>query len=127
MKHPVFKATVSEWAAAEFRRAVARVMAMPDEQLAAFNSDETDFSNIGCPNCTGGTQQGQLVWTIDDPDRVKCRYCAMIFPNEKYPMDKVEEVVNPVGVMQRYPYYLGPNTFKYFFKCKVLNGRRQWL
>jgi len=127
LKHPVLNLDLSRYTVSSLKSSVRYVMAMSDEELIEFNWKETDFSHAPCPNCTGGSQNSQLGWSITDPDHVKCKYCGMVFPNDKYPMDKMEEVVTPAGVKQRYPYHQDARGRRYFFRANILNKRRIWL
>jgi Heparinase II/III-like protein len=84
------------------------VLDLSEEELLRRIPDRSGFQFVGCPNCTGGTQEGQLTWTLDRPDEVACRYCKMRFPNENYPENQVVRVKNPRGEVQEYPCWESP-------------------
>ena len=95
---------------------VKKIMEMSDEEIVSLILDKATFQLCGCPNCHGGAQETSLtVWSIDDPWHIRCRYCGMRFPNEKYPEDRELKVVNPLGKVQTYRYYLDEYGFMYFF------------
>ncbi|HQS05469.1 MAG TPA: hypothetical protein PLT16_07500, partial [Daejeonella sp.] len=53
---------------------------------------------IGCPNCKGGAQEmGILNWEPGMGDQVKCKFCSMTFPNEKYPHNGEKVIIAPSG------------------------------
>ncbi len=90
-------------------------------------TEKAGFYEIQCPNCTGGHQGDQLSWDPAHPAQVKCKYCGMVFPNDKYPMDKVYEHQAPTGEMQQYPYYERADGFHHFFQAKIDYHARYWL
>lgn len=85
------------------------ILELSEAELLRLIPDRAGFHFVGCPNCTGGTQEGQLDWTLDRPDEVFCRYCRMQFPNEKFPENQVVRVVNPRGEVQEYPCWESPD------------------
>jgi hypothetical protein len=61
---------------------------------------------IGCPNCNGGAQEmGILNWEPGMGDQVKCKFCSMTFPNEKYPHNGEKVIIAPSGAKQVYRYF----------------------
>jgi hypothetical protein len=61
---------------------------------------------IGCPNCNGGAQEmGILNWEPGMGDQVKCKFCSMTFPNEKYPHNGEKVIIAPSGAKQVYRYH----------------------
>ena len=81
---------------------------LPEAELLRLIPDRSGLHFVGCPNCQGGTQEGQLDWTLERPDEVYCRYCQMRFPNEKFPENQVVRVKNPRGEVQEYPCWESP-------------------
>ena len=118
-------------------RRLEPVLRLSDAELLRLIPDRSGFRFVGCPNCQGGTQEGQLDWTLDRPDEVYCRYCQMRFPNEKFPENQVVRVKNPRGEMQEYPCWESPEPpprlgrfapaprsepregYRYFFRAKA--------
>jgi hypothetical protein len=117
--HPVMPVTLSESGVNGLRAAVAPAMKLSEQETRDLIRPMTGFQEMRCPNCNSGHQGDQLVWSIDDPHRLKCRYCGEVYPNAKYPMDKVKEIVAPTGEHQRYPYYEGPDGYPYYFEAKM--------
>ena len=101
-------------------------MAMSAEEVRARITENAGFNEIQCPNCTSGKQGDQLVWSVDAPDQVTCRYCGHVYPSEQYPMDQVYEHVAPTGETQQYPYYEGADGFQHFFQAKIDFHARYW-
>ena len=124
--HPVYPIEASEKRVAVLKRVVSRVMAMSEAEMVALVPDRTGFRFMGCPNCDEGTQEGQLRWSISDPHRVKCRFCDMVFPNDRYPEDRVMKVVNPVGVEVEYPYWEDATGYRYLFSARGWREARSY-
>lgn len=123
---PVYPVEASEKRVAALKRVVSRVMAMTEAEMVGLVPDKTGFRFMGCPNCDEGTQEGQLRWSISDPHRVKCRFCDMIFPNDRYPEDQVMKVVNPVGVEVAYPYWEDATGYRYLFSARGWREARSY-
>lgn len=82
---------------------------------------------VGCPNCHGGAQEnGVFEYTLDMGDTVKCRFCAMVFPNEKFPNNRENEIVAPSGVKQVYRWYEDAEGHQYFFEAHAWWQRWRW-
>lgn len=124
--HPVYPIEASEKRVAVLKRVVSRVMAMSEAEMVTLVPDRTGFRFMGCPNCDEGTQEGQLRWSISDPHRVKCRFCDMVFPNDRYPEDRVMKVVNPVGVEVEYPYWEDATGYRYLFSARGWREARSY-
>ena len=58
------------------KRAVAPAMVLSDEEIIELIPDRAGIYFVGCPNCTGGTQENQISWTIERPHEVFCRFAA---------------------------------------------------
>jgi len=102
----------------QLQRAVAPVMKLSDEQMLELIPDRAGLLFVGCPNCTGGTQENQLWWTIERPHEVYCRYCDMRYPNDTYPDDQVLRVTNDRGQKHAYPYWDDADGYHHFFQAK---------
>lgn len=90
------------------RQRLGPVMQLSEAELLRLIPERSGIYFVGCPNCDGGTQEGQISWTIERPDEVFCRFCGMRFPNEKFPENRVLLVKNPRGEVQEYPCYEAP-------------------
>ena len=82
MGYPVYRAELPCEQVESLKEAVAPLMGMPEQEMVGLVPDKTGFRFMGCPDCNEGTQEGQLVWSIEDPHRVVCRFCGMVYPNE---------------------------------------------
>ncbi|MDP6779792.1 MAG: hypothetical protein QGI83_23750, partial [Candidatus Latescibacteria bacterium] len=116
--HPVYPVQASGDREVSLKRTVAPLMEMAEEEMVALVPDRTGFRFMGCPDCDEGTQEGQLDWSILDPHHVTCRYCGMVYPNEKYPEDGVLKLTNPVGVEVEYPYWEDETGYRYLFSAR---------
>ena len=116
--HPVYPVAASPERVEGLKEAVAPLMAMSEEEMVGLVPDRTGFRFVGCPHCNEGSHQSQLVWTIEDPHHVRCRYCDMGFPNETYPEDRVLKVTNPVGEEDAYPYWEDGDGNLYYFSAR---------
>ena len=125
--HPVYPVAESAERIETLREAVARMMAMSEDELVALVSDRTGCRFLKCPNCDEGAHEGQLVWTVEDPDGVTCKFCGMRFPNETHPEDQVLRVKNPLGEEVEYPYWEDDAGYRYFFCTRIWNDSRQYL
>ena len=124
--HPVYPVSLTPERVEELRRAVAPLMGMDEADVVALVPDRTGFRFMGCPNCEEGTQEGQLDWSIEEPHRVRCRYCGMVYPGEKYPEDRVMRLTNPVGVEVEYPYWEDETGYRYFFSARGWRAARTY-
>ena len=127
VKHPVYPVTESVDGIDTLREAVAPLMAMSEDAMLALVSDRTGCRFLKCPNCDEGAHEGQLVWTVEDPDGVTCKFCGMRFPNEAHPEDQVLRVKNPLGEEVEYPYWEDDAGYRYFFCARIWNDSRQYL
>ena len=92
IEHPVLKHGINPAEAASYERAVERVMAMSEEEMLSYIPDKPFCCFCYCPNCYGGSQgAGIFKWSIDQSDKLTCKYCGMVFPNDQYPDDQIME------------------------------------
>ncbi|MBM4050061.1 MAG: hypothetical protein FJ279_33610, partial [Planctomycetes bacterium] len=130
MKHPVLAHAVDPKRAAEYERAVARVMAMSEDEMLAFVPPWAYVAYCECPNCYGGVEgNGVLVWSIEQPEQLKCRFCGtVVLPNEKYPEDRVLTGRNKLGDEIRFPYYHNEEKkVPHFLSTHLWRLKRAWL
>ncbi len=83
---------------------------------------------IGCPNCKGGAQEMNVLgWTPELGDRLKCNFCSMIFPNEKFPDNKEKVIIAPSGIKQVYRYHQNEEGIQYFYQAHAWFERWKWI
>jgi hypothetical protein len=102
----------------ELMRATEFVRGLDEPSLLRLVPEQSGLRFVGCPNCTGGRQEGQLVWTPEHPDEVYCRYCAHRYPSEKYPMNAAVTVRSPRKEAVRFPYWENATGYRYFFRAR---------
>ena len=130
LKHPVLDHRVDPARAEAYENAVRRVMAMSEEEMLSFVPEKPLTRFCYCPNCHGGSQgSGIFAWTVDRPEELKCNYCGMVFPNEKYPTDQVLTGQNPLGETVTYQYHQDQSRddLQIFIGGHILMHRRQWI
>ncbi len=115
---PVFPPSVDARAAERLRSELQPILALSNADLLRLIPERSGLYFVGCPNCDGGAQEGQISWTIERPDEVFCKYCDLRYPNNKYPDDAVLRVTNPVGGVHEYPYWEDETGYRYFFRAK---------
>lgn len=83
---------------------------------------------IGCPNCHGGAQDmGVLNWEPALGASLKCKYCSMVFPNDKFPYNKEKIIISPSGVKQVYRYHQAKDGVEYYFEAHAWYERWKWV
>ncbi len=83
---------------------------------------------IGCPNCKGGAQEmGILNWEPGMGDHVKCKFCNMTFPNDKYPNNGERIVIAPSGAKQVYRYHQNDQGTQYYYEAHAWFERWKWI
>ncbi|MSS71338.1 MAG: hypothetical protein EXS64_07595 [Candidatus Latescibacteria bacterium] len=107
-EEPVLRLSAKREDADQIRQRLDPVLKLPEAEMLRLIPERSGIYFVGCPNCDGGTQEGQISWTIERPDETFCRFCGMRYPNEKFPENRVLRVKNPVGVIQEYPCYEAP-------------------
>jgi len=128
IKHPVLEYKIDPASAASYEKAVERVMAMDEEEMLSYVPDRPMRVFIQCPNCYGGGYSGVFSWNMERPDELKCNYCAMVFPNDKYPDDQVIEGTNSLGEPFSYRYYHEPKkNINMFFGAHIIMFKRGWI
>ncbi len=130
IKHPVLQHGINPDDAAGYEKAVERLMAMSDDEMLSHVPDRPYVRFCDCPNCHGGSD-GNLIydWSIDHPEQLKCKYCGMVFPNDKYPCDQVMEGHNPLGEKVTYDYHQDQlrDDLRIFIPGHILMHKRQWI
>ncbi len=130
VKHPVLDYRIDPARAAEYEQAVARVMAMSDEEMLSYVPEKPFCRFCYCPNCHGGSQgSGIYEWSIDRPEELKCKYCGMVFPNDQYPDDQILEGKNALGETITYRYHQDRqrDDLTIFIRAHILMHKRSWI
>ncbi|MFP3904153.1 MAG: heparinase II/III family protein, partial [Armatimonadota bacterium] len=125
---PIYS-TVNKEKPEQYVENVEGVMSMSEDEMLSFMPDRPVICFCACPNCYGGAGgKGVFEWSIEDPDRIKCRYCGETFPNEAYPEDHVMEGENAVGETVTYHYYYNEEKdMRHFLSDHLAKHRRGWL
>ena len=129
IKHPVLKHNYDPDAAAQYEKAVERVMAMREEEMLAFVPEKPFMYFCHCPHCHGGVEGFYMYkWSIEDPEHIKCKFCGTIYPNDKYPLDQTLSGENALGETITYKYYHEQDTgMNYMFADHVFLYKRTWI
>lgn len=122
-----FSDKVSEQDIPRLLRATEFVRGLDEQALIQLVPVQSGLRFVGCPNCSGGSQEGQLTWTPERPNEVHCRYCAHRYPSEKYPMTHAVTVRNPRGEVVRFPYWADDQGYRYFFQARRDDEVRNYL
>ena len=114
----VFPPQVSSKDVPALLKATEFVRGLSESDLVRLVPEQSGLRFVGCPNCNGGRQEGQLVWTPERPNEVFCEYCKHRYPSEKYRMDKALQVRTPAAGIHRYPYWEDAKGYRYFFQAR---------
>ncbi|MHB9027775.1 MAG: heparinase II/III domain-containing protein [Candidatus Latescibacterota bacterium] len=85
-RHPWAKEIVDSW-----KRSAESAMSLDADFFDRMLSTVTPWPEYGqsCPACVGKQstmgETGHYEWNINDPDRLRCRYCGTVYPNPEYP------------------------------------------
>ncbi|HEY0669253.1 MAG TPA: heparinase II/III family protein [Sphingobacteriaceae bacterium] len=110
------------------KRAVNPFMAMSIKEVIAEVPSASGIYFIGCPNCNGGAQEmGVLNWEPGMGDKVKCKFCKMEFPNERFPNNKEKVIIAPSGAKQVYRYYQNAEGREYYYEPHAWYERWKWI
>lgn len=126
-EHPALSISLNPDQIDGLRKAAEPVLSMTEEQMLALIPEQSGLYFVGCINCAGGQQEGQLKqWSVEEPDVVRCAYCGHAYPSETYPTTGVLEVRTPNGGIARYPYHesrppwwQGEEPYRSFFAARV--------
>ena len=128
LKHPVLKHDLDPARAAEYQRAVARVMAMSEEEMLAFVPDRPFCRFCYCPHCHAGYPGDTFTWTVERPNELQCKQCGTTYPNAAYPDDQVMTGPNALGESFSYPFQVDKQTgIRIFLPAHLLMHRRNWI
>ncbi|MBU0606336.1 MAG: hypothetical protein KKI08_00565, partial [Armatimonadetes bacterium] len=128
IKHPVLDHGVDPARAAEYERAVARVMAMTEEEVLAFVPDRPFCRFCYCPHCHAGYPGDTFAWDVQRPDELRCKNCGTTYPNAAYPDDQVMTGPNALGESFSYRFQVDKQTgIRIFIPAHLLMHRRNWI
>ncbi len=108
---------------------VAPLLEMTEEEMLALVPAQAGLYFTDCPNCDEGYQEGQFAvnWKPTDippyelaqPEQMRCKYCAHVYPSDLYPMDDVLKVESPTGETHRYPFWADDEGYRHFFAARL--------
>ncbi len=126
VKHPVYAPDTTDIAG--LTRSVAQVMRLSVDELTGQVPIGSGIFFVGCPHCHGGAQEmGVLSWKPGMGDQVRCNFCDMLFPNERFPNNREKEIIAPSGLRQVYQYHEDADGRQYFFEAHAWYDRWTWL
>lgn len=125
-QHPVYPPALS--GIDVMKQSVEPLMRMSIEELIAEVPEASGIFFISCPNCHGGAQEMNVLgWKPGMGATVRCNYCNMLFPNEKFPNNKEKVIIAPSGARQVYRYYEDAEGRQYFFEPHAWYERWLWI
>ena len=129
VKHPVMdhSSLLKSNDPAGYKQRAAYLMGLSEEEMLALVPPQAGLYFVGCPACTGGRQEHQLVWDVKNPRQAKCKYCGHVYPSEKYPMDKVQRVTTPAGNVVECPYWENEKGYRYYFESYMNYNARGYM
>lgn len=80
--------------------AAAEVLAMSDADWRARVPEQTPFISCDCPACGRYHLPRGLdgaLWKFSPPDRITCRHCGTSFPNDQFPLNDQQTLLNTLG------------------------------
>jgi len=67
-------------------------------------------------------------WDIARPDEITCKFCGLVYPNAKFPMDRTLTGTNALGETVTYQYHLEEKTgMRYMFADHAFLYKRTWI
>lgn len=110
------------------KRSVASLMQLSVAEVIAQVPVASGKFYIGCPNCNGGAQEMNVLdWRPGMGETVQCRFCKMLFPNEKFPNNQEKVIIAPNGAKQIYRYYRSAEGREYYYEAHAWYERWQWI
>lgn len=128
VNHPVYDPNATEASVPSLQAGVKVLMDMTDDEVRKLVPKVNGFRFCGCPNCTMGTQEGQISWKgISDPFKAVCKHCGCEYPNPKYPEDQTKTGTNFKGETVTYRFHKAEDGTEYFFSGRAAYDRKGWL
>ncbi|MBW7893138.1 MAG: hypothetical protein H3C48_19385, partial [Chitinophagaceae bacterium] len=126
VSHPVY--ALKELNIGELKKLVEPLMRMSLKEVIARVPTESGIFFIGCPNCHSGAQEMNVLgWKPGMGSKVRCNYCRMVFPNEKFPNNREKVIIAPGGTKQVYRYYEDSTGYPYYFEAHAWYERWLWI
>jgi hypothetical protein len=119
VRHPVYPSDISSEEAQTMAAELVRYVNMPEAALRSLVPKQSGLYFCGCPNCEGGTQEGNMEWSPGDPEHVHCKSCGHVYPSPDYPMTHEVRVKSPRGEEHVYRYHQDPRGRQYFFEARI--------
>ncbi len=128
-KHPVLDHGVDPARAAQYEKAVTRVMAMGEAEMLSWMPEQRGATFVRCPNCYKGIDSNNIKWSADQPEQLSCTICGtLIYPNEKWPEKDIMEGKNSLGETVRYKaWYNQEMDYYHCFSAYIAERKRRWL
>jgi hypothetical protein len=126
--HPVYAPDITD--IEKLKASVESLMKLSPDEVIAEVPAAANILYLGCPNCSGGSEEGERQrwhWEPGMGATVRCNYCGMVFPNEKFPDNREKVIIAPSGAKQVYRYYENPNGRTYYFEAHTWNIRSRRL
>jgi hypothetical protein len=125
--HPVFRLAADVERIDRLKETVQPVMDLSEDELIALVPDRTGFYYLKCANCSEGTHESQLKWSIELPNQMTCQFCGTVFPNPRIQENQKLKVLNPIGVEVEYPYWEDGTGYRFFFSARAWYCARIYL
>ena len=126
VRHPIYPPEASNIDA--LKRSVEPLMRMSLKEVIAEVPEQSGIFFIGCPNCHSGAEEmNVLTWKPGMGLTVRCNYCKMVFPNEKFPNNRGKVITAPGGARQVYRYYEDATGYPYYFEAHALYEKWLWI
>lgn len=110
------------------KKSTEPLMQLSIAEVVAEVPTATGLFYIGCPNCNGGAQEvGVLGWKPGMGNTLICRFCKMVFPNEKFPNNREKVIIAPSGAQQVYRYYENPEGRQYYYEGHAWFEQSRWM
>lgn len=120
--------TLEDAKVAQLRLFVKLLLKMDLSEVKDNVPSKSGLNFIGCPNCHGGAQDmGVLNWEPALGSSVKCKYCGLVFPNEKFPYTNETVIMAPSGAKQVYRYHESKEGVKYYFEAHSWFEKWKWI
>ncbi|MBN1380890.1 MAG: heparinase II/III family protein [Deltaproteobacteria bacterium] len=125
VQHPVYRPTGS---IKSHEKIIHPILSVSESEMLKIIPEMNGLRFCGCPNCKGGSQENQMEWNgISDPTHLHCRYCKMVFPNDKYPENMKIKAINRQGEQEIWQYFEDNNKKKYFFSARARYAAKKYM
>lgn len=125
MDQPIYPAQNTN--EADLLQQCAPFLALSIDAIKALIPPQGGFLFSGCPNCQGGTGDDNLAWNIALGDKIECKYCKVVLPNEKYPNNGSVSIETPLKTQQVFNYHQTAAGKRYWFEARRWFDQRHTL